>query len=235
MHLVFEEFLDSLISGIQYIPSTMQLVLIPIIIGTVAGTLIALVRFDSLPVLSQVFAVFVNIYLGVPLAAALLVYQLLFLTQFDKVNSFLHLGLRAKDVSIIWVGIFALTLQAACMISETVRGALASVDPGQWEAGYCVGMTKWQTIRRIIMPQMISEAIPNMISLVIGLFKNSSICMSIGVTEITFGVGVPAQITYSYLEAYAAAAVIYWVITIAIEFGGRKLEDHIKQYRSAAI
>lgn len=235
MHLVLEEFFDSLVSGIQYIPSTLQLVLIPIIIGTIAGILIALVRFDRVPVLSQIFAVFVNIYLGVPLAAALLIYQLLFLTQFDRLSSSLHLGLRAKDVSIIWVGIFALTLQATCMISETIRGALSSVEPGQWEAGYCVGMTKWQTTKRIILPQMISEAIPNVISLIIGLFKNSSICMSIGVTEITFGVGIPAQITYSYLEAYMAAAVIYWVITIAIEFGGRKLENRIKKYRSAAI
>lgn len=235
MSFDLDSFYKCLISGAEHIPETLELVLIPILTGLILGTLIALARFHRVKVLSQILAVIVNIYLGVPLAAALLIYQLLFLTRFDRVSAVLHLGLQAKDINIIWVGIFALSLQATCMMSETIRGALNSVNKGQWEAGFSIGMTGWQTARQIILPQILPEAVPNLISLSIGLFKNSSVCMAIGVAEITFGACLPAQIDYSYIEAYTAATLIYWVITIVIERVGARLERRLNSYKVPAV
>ncbi|MGL6199603.1 MAG: amino acid ABC transporter permease [Lachnospiraceae bacterium] len=233
MNFSMESFKESLLSGINYIPHTFALVIVPILFGLIAGTLIALVRISKVPFFFRLLQIIVTIYQGVPVVAALLIYNMLFLTQFENIVSFLHLNISISSISSFWIGIFALSLNVTCNISETVRGAFMSVDKGQWEAGYCVGLTKTQTTVRIILPQMITAAIPNLVSIVIGLIKNSSVVVAIGITEIMVGATIPANTNYCFFEAYLAAALIYWLINIIIEFLAKKIENHSKRYRSA--
>ncbi len=118
-----------------------------------------------------------------------------------------------------------------CSISEAIRGALLSIDKGQDEAGYSVGLTKVQTIRRIIIPQMIPAAIPTLINHVVGLIKASSVVMAIGIIEIVAGATIPSSRTYSFFEGYVAAAVIYWAFTIMIEYLAKVLRRHTGRFR----
>lgn len=210
-------FKESLLLGIQYVPNTIKLVFIPLLIGVVIGTIVALVRVYKIPVIDKILAIFVTIYQGVPIVVALMIYNLLFMMKFEDVTHALHINLGIKDVDNIWIGIFALTLAAICSISEGIRGAILSIDKGQDEAGYSVGLTKVQTIRRIIIPQVIPVAIPNLINNIVGLIKGSSVVMAIGIIEIIKGTLIPANRTYTFFEAYVAAAVIYWAFTIIIE------------------
>ena len=101
--------------------------------------------------------------------------------KYNDFAAFLHLKGTIADVDQIWIGIFALSLTAICSVSEAIRGALLSIDKGQDEAGYSVGLTKIQTIYRIILPQMIPIAIPMLTNHVVGLIKASSVVMAIGI------------------------------------------------------
>ena len=224
-------FEESLLSGIEYLPNTIKLVFIPLVIGLFFGTIIALVRVYRVPVLSKLCAVFVTVYQGIPIVVALMIYNLIFMLKFEDVVHALHLKIAIKDVDNIWVGIFALTLTAICSISEGVRGAILSIDKGQDEAGYSVGLTKVQTIRRIIIPQMIPVAIPNLINNVVGLIKASSVVMAIGIIEIIKGTLIPANRSYTFFEAYVAAAVIYWVFTIITEYLAGILKRNTGKFR----
>ncbi len=231
MKFNIENFKESLVSGLTYLPNTLKLVFIPLIIGVLLGTVVALVRVYKVPVINELLAVFVTIYQGIPIVVALMLYNLIFMLKFNDITKALHINMTVSDVDNIWVGIFALTITAICSISESIRGALLSVDKGQDEAGYSVGLTKVQTIRRIILPQMIPIAIPMLINNVVGLIKASSVVMAIGIIEIVAGSIIPSSRTYSFFEGYVAAAVIYWVFTIIIEYLADILKRHTGKFR----
>ncbi|WP_394522521.1 amino acid ABC transporter permease [Lacrimispora sp. JR3] len=231
MNFNVAHFNESLIYGLKYLPNTLRLVFIPLVIGLLLGTVIALVRVYKVPVICKVFAVFVTVYQGVPIVVALMIYNLVFMLKFNNLASLLHIKKSVSDVDNIWVGIFALSLMAVCSISEAVRGALLSIDNGQNEAGYSVGLTKLQTIERIMIPQMVPVAIPMLINNVVGLIKGSSVVMAIGIVEIVAGATIPSSRTYSFFEGYVAAAIIYWGFTMGIEYLAQKLRQYTGKFR----
>lgn len=231
MRFDLSNFTESLLSGLRYLPYTLKLVFLPLALGLVFGTIIALIRVYKVPVLDKLLALFVTVYQGIPIVVALMIYNLLFILKFNTIASALHIHKSIKDVDTIWVGIFALSLMVICSMSEVIRGALLSVDPGQDEAGSSVGLTKVQTIRRIILPQMLSVAIPSLINNIVGLIKGSSIAMTIGIAEVLTGALIPCSRTYTFFEGYVAAALIYWVFTIFIEYLAGVCENHIGRYR----
>lgn len=231
MNFNLAHFNESLVYGLKYLPNTLRLVFVPLAIGLILGTVIALVRVYKVPVLCKLLAVFVTVYQGVPIVVALMIYNLVFMLKFNDLASLLHLKKSISDVDNIWVGIFALSLMAVCSISEAIRGALLSIDNGQNEAGYSVGLTKIQTIKRIILPQMVPVAIPMLINNVVGLIKGSSVVMAIGIVEIVAGATIPSSRTYSFFEGYVAAAIIYWVFTIVIEYLAQRLKQYTGKFR----
>jgi L-cystine transport system permease protein len=217
MNFSVQGFAECLLSGLRYLPNTLIMAVVSLGLGLVFGTIIAIVRFFKVPVLSKILAVFVTVYNGIPLIVALMVYNLLFLLRFDAVAAALGLPLTTADVPTIWVGVFALTLAATCSISESMRGALLSIDKGQFDAGYSVSMTTRQLLLRIILPQVVPVAIPMLLNTFIGMMKGTSVVLKIGITDVLNGAILPCQMTYSFLVGYLAAAAIYWTLSILIE------------------
>ncbi len=218
MSISVDSIIESLKSGIAAFPATLELILVSLVLGTVLGAVIAFVRFYKVPVLDIVFAAFVNVYQGIPFVVSIMIYHIFYLTYFSGID-------------IIYLGIFAMTLSSTCSTTETFRGVLKSIDFGQNEAGYSVGMTKLQTIRRIILPQVISLSIPSLTNVFIGLIKASSVVSVVGIVEVTQGSLTPSQVNYAFFEGYLAAAVIYWAFSIVVEFSIGKLEKISGRYR----
>ena len=217
MELNLQAILESIISGITYLPRTLILIFVPLTVGILIGTMIALIRTNKIPVLSQFFAVLIPFYQGIPVVVALLAYNLIYLMKTNDILAFFHSSKTIADIDSIYVGIFTLSLMMICSISEVMRGALLSINKGQYEAAHSVGMTKIQSLKRIIMPQVISVAIPALINTTVGLVKATSLVYAIGVLEVISGALVPSSRRYTFLEGYLAAALIYWALTILIE------------------
>lgn len=226
-----QNFFDSLASATAYLPRTLELTGIPILLGIVLGLFIAVSRVYKIPFLGKLGAVFVMVYQGLPTVVALLLFNLLFMVKFNEVSQFLHLGLTASNVDTIWIGIIVLSLQGAANMSEVFRGAFYAVDRGQYEAAASVGLTTCQTLRRIILPQMLPVALPALTNNIVGLIKNSSIVVAIGITEVLGGASIPASKTYSFLESYIAAALIYWALTALAEYILQRMERRGHKYR----
>jgi len=227
----FIYFYDSVRSGIEYLPNTFELTFIPILVGLCLGILIAVIRVYKIPFFAPLLAVLITLYQGIPLVVALMIYHLLFMATFNNFAAVLHLSISMADINTIWIGIFALSLHATCYMEESIKGAFFSVDQGQYEAGYSVGLTRLQTLRRIIIPQVIPVALPMLTNNIVGTIKGSSIVMVIGITEVLAGSVIPASKTYAFFEGYIAAALIYWIFTILVEKFARRIEKRGDKYR----
>lgn len=232
MDVQLPDLFASFLSGLKYLPNTCILAFVPLAVGLFLGSLIALARIYNIPFLGRFCGIFVSVYSGIPAVVALLVYNLLFLTKFNTIASFFGSSLTVRNVNPIYVALFTFTLAESALLSETVRGALLSVDRGQIEAGYSVGLTSGQIFRRIILPQMLPVFIPTFTNSVVGAVKNTSIVMTIGVMDVLNGASVPAELTYRFLEGYIAAAVIYWAVNALLEYLLKIAERYTGKFRS---
>jgi L-cystine transport system permease protein len=205
-------------AGIACIPTTLLLALVPFIVGTIAGTVIAMVRIFRVKFLAQLFKTVIDTLKAIPL---ILVLYILFFIMTDIV----------KNINMIFVAITALSIFGTVIISETVRGAFMSIDNSQYEAGYSIGLTTVQTLKRIIIPQATPVAVPVLCNNLIGLVKASSIMYLIAVKDILNGSLITASSNYRYLDAYIAAAIVYWVLILTIEQLSRILEKRMGRFR----
>lgn len=226
-----EYFKVSLVEAIKYAPVTIKLTLVTFIVSLLLGIVIASIRHYKIPVLSQFFAAFVTIYMGLPTMVALVLYNLIFMTCYGDFARFFHIQKSISEIDPIVIAYFTLILATTCGCSENVRGAFRSIEAVQFEAGYSIGLTKLQTLRRIILPQMVPVMIPGLINLLIGTLKASNLVSAINVVEVMVAALVPCGLTYSYLEGYVAAALVYWVIGAGIEWVSRKVEKRSGKYR----
>ena len=116
-------------------------------------------------------------------------------------------------------------------LSESIRGALMSVADTQYEAGYSVGLSKRQTFFRIIAPQAFLVLLPSLTGDIITLIKMTSLASLVGVMDILNGSIKYANTSYCFLEAYLAAATIYWGISIILGAIGKTYEGNVGKYR----
>ena len=123
------------------------------------------------------------------------------------------------------VACFAINEGAYC--AETIRAALESVPSGQMEAGYCVGMTYLQTMRRIVLPQALRTAFPPLFNSLISLLKDTSLAANITVTEMFMATQRIVARTYESLPLYLEVAFIYLmfstILTQVQRWGEKKL------------
>ena len=235
MSFSFSSFMDSLLSALSYAPVTIKMTAVSFVFGLLFGTIIATIRYYKVPVLSQFFSVFVTVYMGLPTMVALMLYNILFMTYYNDFAKAFNISVPISEVDPIMIGYFTLILGLSCSLSESVRGAFRAIDKTQFEAGYSIGMSKSRTLVRIIYPQMIPILLPGMQNSLIGLLKAVNLVSVISVIEIMQGALLPALLYYSYLEAYVAAALVYWLIGAIIEFLASVLEKNTGSYLKKAI
>lgn len=224
-------FIDCLKSGFGYLDVTAKIAIYSALIGIILGMIIALLRYYKIPFLGKICSVLISIYQGVPIVIALLIYNIIFVSCFNDVMKYLHINLTVAEVDITIVGIFTIALHAVTVMSETFRGALFAIPRLQFEAGDSVGLTKIQTLYRIIIPQMIPVAIPGLINNMVGIIKGTALVSAIGIVEVMNGSLIPGSVSYSLVEGYAAAAIIYWAFTFTIESVMKYIEKLTKRYR----
>ena len=203
--------------AIKYIPVTLILAVIPLIVGSIIGTIIAVIRIYNIKVLSKLVQIFVVIIRGIPLVVILYLVYFETTNEFDTIAAKFNWNIHSKDINVIYIAIIAISISAIANISETIRGGLISVGKGQFEAAYSIGLTRSQTLRRIIIPQGLPVILPSLCSNFIGLIKGSSIAYLITVVDIMNGALITATGNYKFLEAYIAAAIVYWALCVCVE------------------
>lgn len=227
MQFNVDAMVASIIYSIHYLGITLLIPVVALAIGVVFGLVIALLRYYQAKVVAPVLQVIITLFKGVPIVLILLAMYLFCSTAFDPIAESLHWSIRFKNINTIWIAIVGLGIMAIVNGSEIFRGAFASIRKGQLDAAQSIGMTRGQTIRRVLLPESIPVALPVFGNLLINLIKASALCSMVGVVDIFSAATISGQQSYSFLEAYVGVALIYWAVVVCIEKGTGLVERQL--------
>ncbi|CAG9184970.1 amino acid ABC transporter permease [Cupriavidus pinatubonensis] len=123
--------------------------------------------------------------------------------------------------------VLALTLYGGAFYSEIVRGGIVSIEIGQTEAGQALGMTKWQVLRRVVLPQALRRMTPPLVSQSVMQLKNTSLLSVLAVPDLLYQGQVIAHDTYRPLEIYSLVAVAYFAVLLPATMMAKRLEAKV--------
>ena len=126
------------------------------------------------------------------------------------------------DLSRFIPGVVALSLNSSAYVAEIIRAGILAVDGGQDEAARSLGLSKWQSMKLVVLPQAIKNILPALANELVTMVKESSICSVLGMTELIWGAKTVATTTYKTLSPYVLAALVYFVINYPAGKADRK-------------
>ncbi|MBI2733081.1 MAG: amino acid ABC transporter permease [Aquabacterium sp.] len=201
------------------LPLTLWLFLTSLLASMPLALGLALARRSPRRWLNVPAITFIELVRGVPLVT------LLFMA------AFMLPVLIPQDLAMpmVWRATLALTLFSAAYMAEVMRGGLQTVPQEQSEAAAILGLSWWQTQRQVVLPQALRAVLPALVGHGIGLLKDSSLVMVVGLHELTGGLslslgGDPVWRPY-YFEAYLAVGCVYALMCLGLSRLGRKLEQ----------
>jgi cystine transport system permease protein len=186
-------------------------------VGLALAVLIALMRLSRVRVVSAIARVYISVVRGTPLLVQLFV---------------IFYGLPSLGLVIDpWPSaVIAFSINVGGYAAEVVRAAILSVPKGQWEAAYMIGMSHRQALRRIILPQAARVSVPPLSNTFISLVKDTSLASLILVTELFREAQKAAAFSQEFMLLYLEAALVYWVICLALSAAQSRLERRLDRY-----
>ena len=192
------------------LPLTVMLATFSILFAFPLSILVALGRRSNLPAIRTLCIVYVELIRGVPLISVLFMASFLF-------PLFLPVG-KSPDVLLrVLVGI---TLFAAAYLAETVRGGLQAIPAGQVEAAQSLGLSYWQTQRKIVLPQALAIVVPGIMNSFIAIFKDTSLVTIVSLYELTGALGLALNSDANWrpykIEGYLFISLVYFAFCFAM-------------------
>ncbi len=196
---------------------TLKIFFISLITSLPLGVVLALARLSKFAPLSVATQFYIWVFRGTPLLLQLL---------------FIYFGLPLIGINIdrFPAALLAFILNYTAYLAEVYRSGIQSIDRGQFEAADVLGLSRWQTFYRIIMPQMIKRVLPPISNEVINLIKDTSLVYAIGISEL-LRVAKIAAVRDALFVPFIMAAIFYLVMTAVIQQTFKWLEDHYAYYR----
>lgn len=207
-----------LIQGLGY---TLEYSLYGVVLGTVLGLIFALFRLSGSRILRALGTVYVDIFRGTPLLV-----QIFFI--YFGLPQVLPLHQWFGDFYTLLAGAAALALNEGAYITEIIRAGILSVDKGQWEAAESIGMTSYQKMRYIILPQAFKRMIPPLVNQFIQTIKDTSLLSVISITELVRAAQIVIVTTYFALQFWTAVAVLYLIVILLLTKLSQYLERRLQ-------
>ena len=210
---LFDRFYNSVIMDGRYkyilegLKNTLLIALGAVIIGIVFGTFASIFRniyenTGRAKILNIISKTYVNIIRGTPSTLQLMIiYYVIF---------------KQTNINIVLVGILAFGINSGAYVAEIIRSGINSINKGQWEAGYALGLNYKQVVSNIILPQAVKNILPSLGNEFITLVKETSIGAYIGIVELTKASDIIASRTYDYFFPLIIIAIIYLALTMII-------------------
>ena len=209
------ESLWPIVSGA--LTGTIPLALASFVGGMVIAVAVALMRLSRRRWVARLGAVYVSVIRGTPLLVQLFV---------------VFYGLPSVGILLDpWPSAaIAFSLNVGGYAAEIVRAAILSVPQGQWEAGWVIGMSRRRTLSRIIVPQAARVSVPPLSNTFISLVKDTSLASLILVTELFRKAQEIAAFSQEFMLLYLEAALVYWVICLALAAVQARLETRLERH-----
>lgn len=200
---------------VQGLLITLYIAVVGTIIGFILGYLVGIVQDMNINkednivkrvlmrLLKAICVVYVEIFRGTPMIVQ---------------GMIVYYGLLQADVKItpIAAGIFVTVLNTGAYMAETVRGGINSIDKGQKEGAWSLGMSPMLTMILVVLPQAFKNVVPEMVNTFLTNLKMTSVLNVIGVSELFLVAKTAGGTYYKYFEAYLVIAVIYFIICFVL-------------------
>ena len=195
---------------------TLEFTVLSTIFGFMLGILLSLIKISKVKVLRVFADVYTSVFRGTPLLVQLM------LVYFATPQLFNY------QISALQAGVLTFSLNSAAYISESIRGGILSVEKGQWEAAMALGIPRFRLLVNIVFPQAFKNTLPSLVNESIALLKDSSMVSVIGVADTMRWASLVQAKTFRAFEAFIVAAVIYYVLVMALTALGNYLERRVR-------
>jgi len=194
-----------------------------LLFGTILGLLSAAAKMSKSIILKAISTVYVEIVRGTPMMLQVTLFYIA-----GPIFTKAYFGYSFTPNPFL-VGIIAISINSGAYSTELFRGAIQSIDRGQWEAARALGLSYKQMMRHVILPQSFKRILPPWINEFITLLKDSSLLSSIGAVELLKGANVIGGRFYNFLIPMFMATCIYLVMTLTISYFANKLERRLAE------
>ena len=209
---IVTKYWPQLLTGVGY---TMLIALVGTAVGFLIGLLTGVIRTAPRPkraaarwlrkLLSVLITIYIEVFRGTPMMVqAMVIYW---------GYAFLNGG---RTLPLIPAGLFIVSINTGAYMAEIVRGGIISVDKGQLEGAYSVGMTHAQAMGKVVLPQVLRNILPSISNEFVINIKDTSVLNVIGVTELYYMAGVIKRINLQTFQTYAVICVIYFILTFTV-------------------
>ena len=216
---------------LQGLVTTLELTVLCMAIGIVIGILLAVMRLSVNPLVSGASWLYIWLFRGTPVLV-----QILFWGYISALYPRLSLGIPLGPqfvhftansvISPFVAGMLALGLNEGAYMAEIVRAGIISVEEGQTEAAQSLGMTRLQTMRRIVLPQAMRVIVPPTGNETISMLKTTSLVSVIAVTDLLYSVQLIYAVNYRTIPLLIVASIWYLIVTTLLSFGQYYLERY---------
>lgn len=220
---------------LKALPLTLLITIGPLLGGLLIGIAVAAVRINSVKIITPIANLYVSFFRGTPAILHIMVIYLGFPLFINKLSSYYGWSFNANSIPIVVFVLIALSFTAGAYMSEIIRSGLLAVEKGQIEAAYAIGMNRFQSMKRIVFPQAFALSLPNLCNIFIGFLHTSSIAFIVSQKELNGAANIVASNNLKFLEAYIAAALIYWMLTMLIEGITALLERKLTVYNRGGV
>jgi putative glutamine transport system permease protein len=191
---------------------TLEVAALSIVLSFIIGCIVGTVRYSKVPIVSGILAFLVEMIRNLPLLL------IIFFTHF----ALPEIGIK---FSVFWSAVAALTVFESAMIAEIIRGGLRSVDKGQIEAARSSGLSNFQTLWHIVLPQALRRMVPPIVSQFISLVKDTSLAVIISLPELMNRSKIIAAQNFDYtVPALLAAALLYFLTNFTLSRIAKRME-----------
>lgn len=220
--------LPDFLSILDAVPVTLAMALTIFIFSTLVGGLFALIEYRKIPVLRELVVAYKIAFKGIPMVVMIFLAYYGLPPALHFIASLFGVSYNAHSLPNWTIVIVALTACVAAFQAEVIKGALNSFDTGQSDAAHSLGYKNSQLFRRVMFPQVIIAAIPDLANSFMVIMKALSLAFAIEVVDIFAQAQLTAALNYYYLEAFLVAVLFYMVIAYVVTKIADKLEARLR-------
>ena len=194
------------VRGIEY---TLLLAVVSVLLAVIPALLLALMRLSKVKPVRWLSGAYIAVFRSTPMLVQLSIiyYGLFYAISLPRLTLF-----GFVDISRFIPGVVALALNSSAYVAEIFRAGILAVDKGQMEAARSLGLSNWQSMRLVVLPQAIKNVLPALANEVVTMVKESSICSVLGMAEIMYTAQTVSGNSYITLAPYVLAALVYFCI-----------------------
>lgn len=210
------------------VPFTLFMALVTFVSSTIIGSLFALAEYRNIPILRELIFAYKVAFKGIPLVIVIFLgyYGLPPTIQF--LASLIGINFNGHHTPNWVLLVIGVTACIAAFQAEVIKGALNSFDNGQADAARSLGYTNGQLFRRVMFPQVVIAAIPDLTNSIMVIMKALSLGFAIEVVDIFAQSQLTAALNFYYLEAFVIAVVIYMIIAFLVTTAADRLERSLR-------